>query len=222
MDFFQIIIDVIMVLIIALLVILGIKRGFVKSFFRSTKIVFVILVTVLIGAVFVSLCQNMFVNDMFEGKISDKLVAKAEKDSSNFGVEQISDELPTILINIIPMDEIESDLATMSGNVTEKAKMIGEKIEGTLISLVSNVFGYAIAFVVSFIICSVGIVILEKIFSLPVLSWLNRFGGVIWGFANAYLTTSFIVCIVALIFGNDFVNGTVVTKIIYYFGLFTF
>ena len=38
MNLFQIIVDVVMVLIIALLVILGIKRGLVKSFFRSTKI----------------------------------------------------------------------------------------------------------------------------------------------------------------------------------------
>lgn len=222
MNIFQIIIDVIMVFIIALLVILGIRRGFVKSFFRSTKIIFVILITVLIGSVFVSLCQNMFVGQMFEGKISDKLVERAEKDSANFGVEQIQDELPAIVKNIIPTNEIENDFLTLSGNNVEKARAIGEKIEKTATSIVSNVLGYVIAFIVSFIVCSIGIIILEKIFSLPVLSWLNRLGGVFWGLANAYLTTSLIVCIVALVFGNDFVNGTIVTKTIYYFGLFTF
>ena len=222
MNIFQIIIDVIMLLIISLLVSLGTKRGFVKSFFRSTKIVFVILITVLIGSLFVSLCENMFVGEIFEGKISEKLVIRAEKDFENFGIEQIKDELPPIVRNIIPMNEIENHFSTLSGNNVEKARAIGERIEKTATSIVSNVLGYVISFVVSFIICSIGIIVLEKIFSLPVLSGLNRLGGIFWGIANAYLTTSFIVCIVALIFGSDFVNGTIVTKTIYYFGLFTF
>ena len=46
----KIIIDVILALVIAVLVFLGVKRGFVKSFFKTTKLFFVILLTILIGS----------------------------------------------------------------------------------------------------------------------------------------------------------------------------
>ena len=218
----QIIIDLVMALIIGLLVFLGIKRGFVKSFFKSTKIIFVILITMIIGSLVVGLCQNAFVNGMFEGKISEKLVAKAESDVANFGVEQINDELPAIVKNIIPMSEIEEYFEKLPGDSVEKARAIGEAIEDALIGVVSNVVGYMISFAIAFAICTIAIFVIDKVFSLPMLNWLNRIGGVFWGVANAYLTTSFLVCIVALVLGNDFVNSTFVTKFIYYIGLFTF
>ena len=164
----------------------------------------------------------MFVNDMFEGKIGDKLVARAQQDAVNFGMEQINDELPPMVKNLIPMNEVEDHFYSLSGTNTEKARAIGSEIEHSIISIVSNVFGYLIAFVFSFVICTIAIFLLDKFFELPAFGWLNRIGGVFWGAANAYLTASFLVCVIALIFGNDFVNGTIVTKIIYYFGLFTF
>ena len=222
MNILQIIVDVIMVLVIAFLMFLGVKRGLAKSFFKSTKIVFVILLTLLIGSLVVSLCQSIFVNDMFEGKISDKLVARAEKDYENFGIEQIKDELPSFAKKMISSDTIDNEFSNLSGSNTEKARAIGEKIENTMISVVSNVVGYIIAFIISFILCTIGIFFVQKFFELPALNWLNRIGGIFWGAANAYLTTSFLAFLVALIFGNDFVNGTIITKAIHYFGLFTF
>ena len=222
MNIFQIIVDVIMVLIIALLVILGIKRGLAKSFFKSTKIIFVILVTLLIGSLVVSLCQNLFVKNMFEGTISNRLVSYAEQSEGEFNFETVKEGIPAIVRNLVPMDEIEQKFSTLSGDKTENARVIGEQIEKIVIDVVSNVIGYVLAFIISFIICSIAIAIIVKVFELPVINWLNRLGGVFWGVANAYLTTSFLVCIIALIFGNDFVNGTVITKIIYYLGLFTF
>ncbi len=222
MNMLQIIVDVIMALIIAFLVFLGVKRGFAKSFFKSTKIVFVILVTILIGSLIVSLCQNLFVNAMFEGKISDKLVSYTEQSEGEFDFEKVKEGIPAIIRNIVPMDEIEQQFSTLSGDEISKAREIGTQIEKIVINIVSNVTGYVIAFILSFIICSIAIAIIERVFELPVINWLNRLGGVFWGVANAYLTTSFIVCVIALIFGNDFVNGTIVTKAIYYIGLFTF
>ena len=222
MNLFQIIVDVVMVLIIALLVILGIKRGLVKSFFRSTKIIFVILVTVLIGSLVVSLCQTLFVERMFEGKISDRLAEKAEATEGSIDFDTLKREIPAFVRNMLPMDEIEQNYENSSGDSVEKARAIGERIEEAIASVVSNIIGYVLAFILSFIICSIAILILEKIFELPVLGWLNRIGGVLWGLANAYIWVSLAVCIVVLIFGNEFIEGTILSKYIYYFGLFTF
>lgn len=222
MNVFQIIMDIIMALIIALLILLGIRRGFVKSFFRSTKVIFVILLTLLIGSFVVTICQNMFVENVIDGSIGDRLVAKAQSDATNFGIEQIKNELPSVVTNIVDMEAIEDYLVSQPGDSVAKARVVGDKIEEMLISIISNVMGYLVAFVISFVVCTIAIYLLEKLCKLPFLNWLNRIGGIFWGLANAYLTTSFVVCVVALILGNDFVNGTFITKAIYEIGLFTF
>ncbi len=218
----QIIADVIVGLIIALMVFLGVKRGFVKSFFKSTKIFFVILVTILIGSLVVSLCQNLFVNSWFEGTVSDKLVERAESLEGELDFAWVKESVPVVFANLVSMDELEKDFSSLSGNKTEIAREIGEKIEDAVIDVVSNVIGYVLAFVLSFIICTVAILIIQKVWEMPVLGWLNHLAGVLWGIASAYLWTSVAVCIIAWIFGNDFVEGTLITNLIYKIGLFTF
>ena len=222
MNGLQITVDIVMALIIVLMIALGIKRGLVKSFFKSTKLIFVILVTLLIGSLIVSLCQSLFVNSWFEGTISERFVEKQMQTSNVVDFDDLQGEIPAIYKNLLPMEELEKDFDSLSGNTFDAAKTIGEKMEDMLSTVVSNVIGYVIAFIISFIFCTIAIIIIDKIFTLPVLDWLNRVGGVFWGLANAYLTTSVLVCIVALIFGNDFVNGTIITKAIHYIGLFTF
>ena len=115
MNIFQIISDILIVLIIALSLILGVKRGFVKSFFKSTKLLLVILVTFIIGSLIVTVCQDLFVDKMFEGKISEKLVSQAAQTEGEFGFEAVEKEIPTIVQNIIPMDDIEKHVSTLSG-----------------------------------------------------------------------------------------------------------
>ena len=222
MNIWQIICDVIIVLIVAFSVLWGYKRGFVKSFFQSTKLLLVILATFLIGSFVVALCQDAFVEPMIEGKITDKLVARAEQNEGEFGFEIVEDEIPTIVQNLIPMDNVEQYFETLSGDKTEVASAIGTRIEGVLINIVSNIVGYILSFIVAFTVLSVVIWLLDKFFNLPVLNVANRLAGIIWGVASAYLTTSTLVCIIALVFGNEFVIGTIVTKLIYYIGLFSF
>ena len=222
MELLKIIVDVVIVALAALLVFLGIRRGFVKSFFKSTKIFFVILVTILIGSLVASLCQNWFVEGWFEGKVSSVLVEKVEEIDGEFTFEALTSGVPAIAKKLVPMDEIEEYYNTLSGNKVEIANEIGTKIENIAINVVSNVIGYVLAFVVAFIICTIAILIIENIWELPGLDWLNHAAGVLWGVANAYLVTSLVVCIVALIFGNAFIESTVVARIIYKIGLFTF
>lgn len=222
MNILQIISDVVIALLIVIMVLLGIKRGFIKSVFKSTKMLLVILVTFIIGSLVVSICKDAFVSGMFEGKISEKLVARVGESDENLDFEGIKDGLPQIVQNIVPMDEMEEHFSTLSGNNVEKAQNIGAKVEATLINVVSSIIGYATAFILSFIICSIAIFLIEKFFELPVLGFVNHLAGFLWGLASAYLAVSFFVCLVALFFGKEFIEGTIFTRTIYNFGLFTF
>lgn len=221
MNIFQIILEVLMLAVIAISLILGIKRGGAKSFFKSTKLIIVILVTLLIGSMVVTLCQNWFVEKMFEGKTVAKLVERAES-NGDLTFETVRSEVPEILQNLVPMEQIEQQFNTLSGNGVDKARAIGEAIENVLINVVSNVIGYVLAFIIAFILCTVIIFIIEKLVEIPMLKWVNRIAGVLYGVVSAYFTTSTIAVVVAILFGNDFIDGTIITKFIYNIGLFTF
>ena len=217
----KIIIDVILALVIAVLVFLGVKRGFVKSFFKTTKLFFVILLTILIGSFAVGICRDMIIEPAFTGQITDRLVAYAEQSDGEFNVEAVNKNVPAFVQKLISMREVEESIPTISGNDTDVARAIGVQIEGMVIDLTSNITGYVIAFVLSFIFCTIAIKIIEKFWELPTLGWINHLSGILWGVANSYLVTSFIVCIVALVFGVEFIEGTALTQLIYKIGLFT-
>ena len=218
----KIVIDVILALIIAFLVFLGVKRGLVKSFFKSTKIFFVILITILIGSFLAGACKVAFIDDAFDGVIADGMVEYAEKLEGKFDANSLEESIPTFVQNIVSMEEIRAYSETLSGDNTEVARAVGEKIENSVINIVANVTGYVMAFVISFIFCTIAIKIIEKFWELPTLGWINHLSGILWGVANSYIVTSFLVCIVALAFGSEFIDKTALAKLIYKIGLFTF
>jgi hypothetical protein len=158
---------------------------------------------------------------MFEGTISQRLVEKVESIDGELDFDTVAEGIPVIVRKMIPMEEVEGYFLTLTGEKEDIALKLGDTIERVIIGIVSNVIGYVLAFVISFIVCSIVMFIIEKFCELPVLGWLNRIGGVLWGVANAYLVTSFIVLIVSFIFGADFINQTIVARIIYNIGLFT-
>lgn len=222
MNIFQIILDILMVLVIGISLVLGVIRGGAKSFFKSTKLIIVIIVTLLIGSLMVTICQNLFVAKMFDGKISAKLVEQVEQGNSELTFETVKAGVPTIIQKLVPMDEMEQKFNGLSGSSLDNARAIGGYIEKTATNMVSNVIGYVLAFVLSFVICSVAIFFIEKMVEIPMLKWVNTIAGVLYGIVSAYFTTSTIAIIVAILFGYEFIDGTMVTRIIYNIGLFTF
>ena len=222
MNIFQTILDILMVLIIGVIMILGVLRGGAKSFFKSTKLIIVILVTLLIGSLVVTLCQNLFVAKMFDGKVSDALVAQAQQGNGEFTFESVKAGIPNTIQKLVPIDEIEQKFNTLSGSAVDNARAIGEHIENITTDIVSNIVGYVVAFILSFIICRIAIFLIQKVVEIPSLKWLNRIAGILYGIVSAYFTTSTVAIIVAILFGHDFIDGTIVTKFIYNIGLFSF
>ena len=222
MNIFQTILDILMVLIIGVTMILGVLRGGAKSFFKSTKFIIVILVTLLIGSLMVTLCQNLFVSKMFDGKVSDELVARVEQSNGEFTFKTVKECVPDMIQKLVPMDEIEQKFDGLTGSGAENARAIGEHIENTVTKIVSNIVGYVVAFIISFILCTIAIFLIQKLVEIPSLKWLNRIAGILYGIVSAYFTTSTIAIIVAILFGYEFIDGTIVTKFIYNIGLFTF
>ncbi len=221
MNKWQILLDILMCLSLGGFVLLGIKQGFIKSFFQYTKLTIVIIITILLGAYLVGFCQEQFVAPRIEDKVSAVLVEKAESAGDSLKYEDLTSGLPSIVKKVLNARVFKSYFDSLKGSAVEVADKLGEKIENVAISVISKIMAYFITFVLAYVLCTILIIFIERIFELPVLNGLNKIFGSVWGLSHAYVFLSFAACVAMLLFGSDFVEGTIVTRLIYKIGLFT-
>jgi uncharacterized membrane protein required for colicin V production len=221
MNKWQILLDILMCLSLAGFVFLGIKQGFIKSFFQYTKLTIVIIITMLLGAYLVGFCQEQFVAPRLEDKVSAVLVEKAESAGDSLKYEDLTSGLPSIVKKVLNARVFKSYFESLKGSAVEVADKLGEKIENVAISVISKIMAYFITFVLAYVLCTILIIFIERIFELPVLNGVNKILGSVWGLSHAYVFLSFAACVALFLFGSDFVEGTIVTRLIYKIGLFT-
>ncbi len=221
MNKWQILLDILMCLSLAGFVFLGIKQGFIKSFFQYTKLTIVIIITILLGSYLIGFCQERFVAPRLEDKVSDVLVQKAESAGDSLKYEDLTSGLPSIVKKVLNARVFKNYFESLKGSAVEVADKLGEKIENVAISVISKIMAYFITFVLAYVLCTILIIFIERIFELPVLNGVNKFLGSIWGISHAYVFLSFAACVAMFLFGSDFVEGTLVTRLIYKIGLFT-
>ncbi len=221
MSKWQIMLDLGMIAAIAIIIFVAVRQGFIKSFFKSTKLLIVIIITAVLGSCFVGACENHIVSKVLEGRISSAVVRVAEEKGDSLDFEAIIDSVPNVAKNVIPIEKIKDYYNSLTGSNTEIAAKIGHKIEDVSIIILSKIMAYLGTFILIYIVISAGVMLLEKIGEFPILSELNRLFGCVWGVCYAYLFVSFAVCAVLLWQGSDFIEGTFITRYIYRLGLFT-
>lgn len=221
MNIGQIIADLLMIALAVLVICVNVKKGFIKSFFASTRIIIVVLLTILLGSSLTGFCQELFVEDMVEGKISSALVERAQQSGESLDVDSLLSGIPEPFSGLLPTDTVRGYFEETEAQGVEAAREVGLRIEDSLIGVISSVASYVIVFIIAFLLCTVGVWLLDKLFKLPVLNGINKTLGFVLGAFNAYFYLSALVCLAVLILGGDFVEGTVITKIIWRIGLFT-
>ncbi len=221
MNIGQILADLLMIAVAVLVICVNVKRGFIKSFFSSTRIILVVLITILLGASLTNICRELFVADMIEGKISDALVQKAEESGEQFDLDALLEGIPEPFSGLLPTDTVKGYLEESEAEGVEAAREVGENIENKLIGVISSVASYVAVFILAFLFCTVGAWLLDKIFKLPVLKQINKALGFVLGAFNAYFYLSALACLAVIFLGGDFVEGTLITRIIWRIGLFT-
>ena len=217
----KILLDVILLALAIFIVVRAVKRGFVGSVFKLSKILIVLLVTVLLGSMVANLCAEWFVGGWFDGKFSSQFAEKVAQDSGGANVDSLIDSIPVFLRNILPVDSLNEQFASFKGEATELAASLGEKVEQLLTSVVSSIIGYVLTFILAFILFSIVAWILEKFVELPVLKQVNTVLGFLWGIAYSYLFVSIAVCVIGFFVDEAFINSTYVFKFLYNCGLFT-
>lgn len=221
MNVYQILTDLVMVAVAVLAICITVKRGFIKSFFAGTRMIIVVLVTILLGSSLTGFCRDLFVADMIDGKISSALVQRAEESGEQLDVDSMISSIPEPFSKLIPTDTVKEYFAQTEADGVEAAREVGKRMEDKLIDAISSIASYVAVFVITFLLCTVGVWVLDKIFKLPVLNSINKVLGFVLGTFDAYFYLSALACLAMLVLGADLVEGTLITRLIYKIGLFT-
>lgn len=215
------VIDIAMLAISAFIIFISCKKGFVRSFFKFSKVILSILITYLLRGFAASTCEKLFVRNWFSGNISEKLVQKVQQGGESVNFDTLFDSLPQIVKNLVSRDDLRDQFDSFVGSGEQSAVSIGTKIEESLISIVSTLIGCILLFIIVFALLSLAAFLLGKIAEAPVLKQMNFLLGLLWGVASSYVLMSLITCILMFFVDSAFINETKVLQFFYIHGLFT-
>ena len=218
----KIILDIAVVAFILVTVITCTVKGFIKTFFKSMKSVIVILLTALIAPSLVGVCQQNIVAPFMEGKISTAIVEKIGDVGESFDASMIEEQLPPIAKNILQMADFDDAIFNTDATGMTAIVDISNGIEEVIMRVTSYAITYVAIFIVISILLAIASKLLEKLGELPLIKTANKILGFVWGAVSAYIEMSFIVALLPLFTGVEFIEQTVVAKWIYENGLFSF
>jgi uncharacterized membrane protein required for colicin V production len=218
----KIILDIAVVAFILVTVITCTVKGFIKTFLKSMKSIIVILLTALLAPSLVGVCQENMVAPFMEGKISTAIVEKIGDVGESFDASMIEEQLPPIVKNILQMADFDDAIFNTDATGMAAIVDISNGIEEVIMRVTSYAIAYLAVFIVISILLAISSKLLEKLGELPMIKTANKILGFVWGAISAYVEMSFIVAILPLFTGVDFIMQTAVAKWIYENGLFSF
>lgn len=216
-----ILVDIAAIAVVAMYVFIAVKQGFIKSFFKYMKMTIVIVLTIIIGANLVGVCEDYIVKDRLDGKIAAVISSKLEQHVGDIDFSVVTNSIPDGVKGFLPMEKVENYFNSLEGDAEEVAHKIGQKIESIAIELISKIIAYIVTFLILYIACSIGVVLLERFVELPVLRGINKILGFIWGLSHAYVFLSFAACILLMLAKDSFIEATFIAELLCKYGLFT-
>lgn len=222
MDNWQIIVEIALGAMIIGGVAINAKRGFAKTFLNGLKSLLVIILALTFTPMLSNVCSEYLVSGWFENTITPTFVETAEQAGEYFTFENICEGMPEEERQVLAMVDPDGSLQNYEGNGVELATELGTRLENFVSNIVSYVITYIALSIVLSILLSILVNFVAKKFEIPVIKTLNHVIGGIWGLIVAYIETSFLVSIVTLFMSEAMINGTIITKFLYEYGLFSF
>ncbi len=217
----DIIIDVLIVVLIIFTIITNAKKGFIKTALNAIKGILVLLLALALTPMTSDIAKDNFVNGWFEGTITTPFVETALEAGENFNFETISENLPDVADGVISLIDVDGALSQFEGTGVDFAMEFGGRLEGLVINVVSNIITYVFWWIILSIVLTIIVKLLEKTVELPVLKQGDHILGGIWGVVSAYVEISLCVVVLAFFGGFEFIENTVVARFFYENGLFS-
>ena len=203
MQYAKFILDGLYLLVAFVTIFVFTKRGFIDSAFRCGRTIFAGLISYSVGPVIsTALCEKWIhpvVINWVSGRIEKFLVSAAE----NLNLEGIIEELPFFVKQLLDGDSMAAQYGETIENFDDIAHEFSVSVSLPLATLLSNLIAYLLVFFVASLVLWILFKIIDGIFKLPVLNFINKTLGFVLGVFAAALMLG------ALTFGIGFFAGMI-------------
>ena len=208
----HLIFDVLFIIIAIIMIALGIKRGFIKSLIRSAKLILSVVLAYLLGSHLGLILKDSFIGTPVYNFVYEKVNALYLDASSAVNVEEITAAFPQFIMTEDLKQQIADATSAESGEALVESVTLG--IADPISTLISNVLGYILVFVLAFVGLSVVAWLLTALTDkIKLLGAANRVLGAVWGALMAAIILLMVASVIKLFFGEtDFYQQTVVVK----------
>ena len=224
-------IDALIVLIAIFIIIADTKKGFIRSFMHLLSVIAAVLVAYAFTPVVGKFFRGQIVlSDLTSGISSTLRSLTSNGDGSTFNLEKLvagdsaTDTFNTILNRFGASLKALTDMITgKTAASTGEVDALAEEITNPVATILSNILAFVVIFLAVLIVLRLLGWILDKAFTLPVLSTANRVFGFIFGvlvalvvvwalsIVSAHLVTA-LGAVNSTYFGPDVVDKTYVVK----------
>ncbi len=191
-------VDLILVLVLLAGIVMGIKRGFVKTVAKPVKLVAVWVCSFKTCAMF----SSKMIEPSIGASVTARLSAALRERCANLTPQNAKEEMPLIFkiaagIFDIDVNEVVKD----SGSAL--ADRLAQTFAAPLVSIVSMVISFILLLIIFSVLFAILIRIVNAVFHLKPLAWLNRLLGFLFGFAFSFIIAWLISMLVGLVFGLE-------------------
>lgn len=213
---YSLILDGIIILIVAVAIFRGARKGLITAIFDM----FMFLAAIIIAAVFKNpVAQYIMKTPIFESAkttVTNALVnaiKNAGESIDTSGMIAAFEKDNAGLVGVIEMfgGDMSSVQSYVESYVTETGDSLAENTARFIMEPAANACSQVIAFAIVFLAALIALWLLHKllnlVFKLPILSTVNKAGGVVIGFAAAFLYSSLFVALAAPLLSNPELFG---------------
>ena len=184
----NIIVDIILVLIILIGGFVGYKRGFIVTVTKPVKWFLALILAVTLCNSAAEAVIEPIISEPVTNQITEYLIEKCP----DMTAENVSDELPTVLR--LAAGIVDVDIDSFDGaDINTLVSQIVESLATPTIHLFSVLIAFILIYIISKILLAILIGILDKVFDVGFVGSVNRFLGVIFGAAFAFVISWLVV-----------------------------
>lgn len=170
--------DIVLLVIIALIIWRCTANGFIKGLLKSARVLLAFVIAYFLGTPVGKLLYNSLFYKPIHSFVYGKVDGLYQSAKESLTGEEILEKFPGFLRN----GELAEKLNSIEGSSGEWVESASESIASPFATVVSNVVAYILVFLVSLILLSIVIKLLDSIVSnVSILDRFNRLLGCVWG-----------------------------------------
>ena len=197
------ILDILFVVIAAIFIAVGVKRGFIKSLIQSAKLILTIVATYFLGSPVAAFIKEKFVFPKVYDFWYEKINGIYQSTSAT--TEELRatvESAPDIFLAPEKKAEILNSLSEENG--AAMVESVSNNLSTPIADVISNIIGYAVTFVLAFVILTVAAWLLTKIADrFSIIGTANRILGGVFGAAVGVIILMIVAVIVKFLDVED-------------------